>query len=117
MNTSTFDHNFALESVSGDRELLRRMVEIFERQTGEIMADMNQAIARNDAPTLERSAHKLAGSAAMFGAAAVCERARELETRGRENDLTGANALHSGLGREIEKLRAELAEFCGGGLT
>jgi HPt (histidine-containing phosphotransfer) domain-containing protein len=78
------------------------------------LAALREAVARDDARTLEQEAHALKGSAATLGArplAAICE---ELQALGRAGDVARASALLPRLEAEFERVRgaltAELAQ-------
>ena len=62
-----------------DRESAEEMVQMFLDQLPEQIAGCEEALAKGDYPTLEREAHSTKGSAASLGAAALAERARQVE--------------------------------------
>ena len=68
-------------------------------------------MAAHDLQALSRAAHALKGSAAVFGAAAFVDVAREIEVRCGENERMGIGELHGKLVREGEALRVALAAF------
>ena len=74
------------------------------------MAELQEAIALSDAQGLERAAHKLKGAAAVFDARSVVEAAEQLESLGRQNNVSAAGETLSHLGREIAKLTHALQE-------
>ncbi len=64
------------------------------------------AVAGGDPPAVERSAHSLRGSSANVGAAYLAQICAELETLGRNGDVSGAAQL-------MEFFDTELARVCG----
>ncbi|MBI5502055.1 MAG: response regulator [Deltaproteobacteria bacterium] len=106
-----FDRAMLLEQAGGDVELAREIAELFLESSARLLADVHDALGRADAHALSRDAHALKGSAAVFGAAAFVDAARELEIRSEAGDLGGIDDLRGRLEREGEALRTALAAF------
>ncbi len=106
-----FDPEAALERVEGDRDLLRQMAQLFAKQSSKLVDEIADAAQRQDGRALERTAHKLKGSVASFGALNSFQTADELETRGRTSDFTSVEGLCVRLEREVKDLRIALTEF------
>jgi two-component system, sensor histidine kinase and response regulator len=109
--TQTWDLERALARVCGDRDLLGELMAIFETECPKMIAVIRSAIRSGDAATLELNAHGLKGAAANFSATPAANRARELETMGRDKNLGGAAATLGLLEAEIKKLLAEFEAF------
>ena len=105
-----FDPGVALIRTGHDLELLTELIEIFLADCPWRMAELQEAIALSDAQGLERAAHKLKGAAAVFDARSVVEAAEQLESLGRQNNVSAAGETLSHLGREIAKLTHALQE-------
>ncbi len=105
------DLDAALNALEGDRELLRRIVDLFLLQSPQLLEEVRISIARGDAPTLERAAHKLRGSVTNFAAKKTYDAAFRLESMGRDGDLTQAAAAQAELERAMGELQATLVEF------
>jgi HPt (histidine-containing phosphotransfer) domain-containing protein len=90
-----------MNRVNGSVELLRKIKELFRRDSPKLLAELRAAVLDDDAVHLKRSAHTLKGSLSYFGAAAAFEAAHRLETLGRSGDLTEA---HKALGELEEAL-------------
>jgi two-component system sensor histidine kinase/response regulator len=86
----------------------------FETYPG-ILAELRQAAAAGDAPTLHRQAHTFKGMVGHFGAPAAFEAALRLEVMGREGDLSGADQACAALAAAVERLRPALARLLEGG--
>jgi HPt (histidine-containing phosphotransfer) domain-containing protein len=99
----------ALTSVGGDAQLLRELARLFLAESPTWLADIHDALARRDAPQLQRVAHTLKGSLSTFGALSACEAARRLETMGRSGDLTQADAACAALEELMAGVRPALA--------
>ncbi|MBI5490271.1 MAG: response regulator [Deltaproteobacteria bacterium] len=108
---AAFDRATLLEQAGGDVELAREIADLFLESSGKLLADVRDACGSADARALSRAAHALKGSAAVFGAAAFVDVARELEARAETGDLGGIDDLCGKLDREAESLRAALSAF------
>jgi HPt (histidine-containing phosphotransfer) domain-containing protein len=99
--------------VGGDAALLREVAGIFCHDAPNLLAAIQTQIEKQDAAGLERAAHALKGSASNFGARAVADAARTLETMGRERDLSRAREVFDRLALEMERLIQALADVAG----
>ena len=90
-----FDSSGALNRAGHDPELLAELIEIFLEDCPRRVAEIQEAISLSDAQGLERSAHKLKGAAAVFEARSVVELAEQLETLGRQANISSAQELLS----------------------
>jgi two-component system sensor histidine kinase/response regulator len=110
-STASFDAAGLLERVEGDTELLREIVDLFAADSPRLLDELRQASAEGDAETLKRAAHTLKGAASNFGATAVMDAARDLETMGREGNLAGAAAVCGRLEKSLRVFEDGLAMF------
>ena len=108
---ATFDLAAALSAVGGDRGLLREIVALFRAGAPGWLAELADSIAAGDAPRLRRIAHTLKNSAGYFGAGPTYQLALELEERGRDSDLAGADAIRARLVAEVSRLNPALEQF------
>ncbi|MFV1967524.1 MAG: Hpt domain-containing protein [Pirellulaceae bacterium] len=103
------DWEAALGSVSGRRDLLTELVEIFLAECPALLADIAKAIETDAANELTVNAHRLKGSLRYFGNSVAAERSAELEIIGRERRLAEADAkfeeVKTALGRLLPRLR------------
>lgn len=106
-----FDCDVALKQMDGDLDLLRQAAELFDEQAVELLGELKDAIQRSDCQAVARLAHKLKGSAGVFGAHAVIDTVSSLETMGRQANLVKAPDAYRRLQGEIELLCLSLAEF------
>jgi CheY-like chemotaxis protein/HPt (histidine-containing phosphotransfer) domain-containing protein len=112
--------NAALERAEGDRDLLRDLCELFVRESQVTLAAIGSAIATGDWKALERAAHTLKGSVAVFGADSAASAAKHLETIAHsagEPDLQRVDAAFTRLQDEIERLRTALDGWLLAGAT
>jgi HPt (histidine-containing phosphotransfer) domain-containing protein len=73
------------------------------------MAQIEDAVTGQDAEGLDRAAHKLRGAASIFGSHAAMQTAMELETMGRDRNLSNAGELLLQLKTQIEALEDALS--------
>jgi signal transduction histidine kinase/CheY-like chemotaxis protein/HPt (histidine-containing phosphotransfer) domain-containing protein len=111
---SPFDPVEVLARVEGDRELLRKMVQLFAGQAGKLLAEIQAAITHGNGPALERAAHKLKGSLGNFAAHRALEIAGGLELMGRKAVLAGAESACKELEEELAGLGPALARLAEG---
>ena len=111
------DLNAALDSLEGDRELLRRITQLFLVQSPQLLEAIREALLRGDAEAVERAAHKLRGSVSNFFAMKTHNAALRLEQMGRDKDLTGGAEAQAHLESVLRELQGALADFSKGGDT
>jgi HPt (histidine-containing phosphotransfer) domain-containing protein len=87
---SPLDRDAVLERVGGDESLLKEITEIFLSEYPMLLEEIREAIQRDDAAKLERSAHTLKGSVSNFGAAGATDAAYQLELLGRRRRMEEA---------------------------
>jgi len=92
-----------------DADLLAEVAELFLDSAPGLLAQVREAIARGDAPGLERAVHALRGAASNFGAADTVAAAARLESMGRDGELRDADAVYADLERAITRLLGALA--------
>ncbi len=110
-DTSLFDPQHLLTQIDNDSDLLKEIVELFVTDSELRIADIRDSIARQDSEALFRSAHTLKGAVSNFGAKSVFAASLELETMGRDNDLSRAAEVLPDLEQKLEHLRRALSEF------
>ncbi len=84
-----------------DGSLLGRLVDAFLSEAPSSMAVLHDAIEQEDAPALQKGAHRLRGSAANLGATGMAALCGDLEALGGDHDLPEAAEL-------LRRLEAEL---------
>jgi two-component system sensor histidine kinase/response regulator len=112
-----FDMDSALGRIDGDRELLLEVVSLFRRECPKMIADLRDAIARCDASTLEREAHKFKGALGALSAQPAAEAARKLELIAHRGDLAEATEACRLLEAELTRLEPELESLAKGRLA
>ncbi|MEW6139316.1 MAG: PAS domain S-box protein [Thermodesulfobacteriota bacterium] len=107
------DREALLDRVAGDMDLLRDVVDLFMDDSKRLLDRISEAVTKKDADELERAAHALKGSVLNFEARTVADIALNLETMGRNRDLTRAESEVAELEKQIRALRAELKGITG----
>jgi len=109
-----FSRAAALARTSGDEEILRQAVRLFQGQAASQLDGIRAGIARGDARAVRVIAHTLLGAVSFYGAAAAVEAARALEERALLGDLDNGIADLERLQHEVDRLLAALAAEFGG---
>ena len=108
----TVDLNHALQRVDGSKDALQELVQIFSAdECPQLMRCIRDALVKQDAAVLERSAHTLKSSADLFGAKRAFEAARTLERLASESDFQGAARSWITLEQELASVLAALAKL------
>jgi HPt (histidine-containing phosphotransfer) domain-containing protein len=94
-----------------DPAFLRELIELFLQDVPERLAELEQAIAKGDAPLLTRAAHTIKGSCSNFGAASLAAVALQMEHQGKENSFSEAKSTLPALKAEFALVDAALRKF------
>ena len=98
IDRATFD---ALKDATG-AEFVRKLVDTFLQEAPNMLADLRQSFAAQDADRFRRVAHSLKSNSNTFGAVALAALARELE-------LAGVGSAGARGGKPLEALTQEYA--------
>ncbi len=104
-----FDEKSALEALDGERELLSQLATMFVEDAPQLLSDLEEAVASDDAATARRAIHSVKGLVATFFAAPTVELAHRLEQAaadGRMDELSESGCRD--LRRAVESLGQEL---------
>ncbi len=107
------DMSAALEAVENDQDLLRIVLEALLEETPNLVEQLDQAIRHDDASTVQRAAHTINGTMRLFPDQPVRSFAGQLETMGREKDLTGAAVVFESLRSAANEFRSQLKASLG----
>ncbi len=103
------DLDVALQRVDGDLDLLREVAGLFLDESPKMMAGLEDALRKRDAPALARAAHAIKGCVATFCAQPAYDAARALEIAGRNEKLAEAARDVARLSSALNALTPELA--------
>jgi HPt (histidine-containing phosphotransfer) domain-containing protein len=93
----------------GNPDLWQKVVALFLKESPRLLADVETAIAKQDAGQLQRAAHTLKGSVGALGAKAAFDAAQRLETQAREGDLSHAEEAGRVLRAALQRLGPALS--------
>jgi HPt (histidine-containing phosphotransfer) domain-containing protein len=99
------------ESAEFGLDDLRELIDLYLAQADEIMGELGTAVKTGGASDVDELAHKLAGSSAVCGVAAMVEPLRTLEKLGREDDLAGADQILAEATARLALCRRLLADY------
>ncbi len=114
MTNNAIDQNVLnnlLESVGGDLEFLRELIEtFFEDSPGQFQA-MESALESGDAELFRRAAHSLKSNSASFGALELSKLCKSLEEIGKSGQLDSGKKLLAQAEAAYRETSAALAEY------
>jgi histidine phosphotransfer protein HptB len=96
--------------LSSDPDFVREMIDAFVEEVPARLAEVGHGIDASDAGLAGRAAHTLKSNALTFGAFAMADVARQMETAARAGDLSAAGALLPALERTWEIAQPLLRE-------
>ena len=108
---TVFNMEEALETVGGDHDLLRRIIDMFFETGPGLVEAVEQALENKDPTALRQTAHKLKGTVGNFGAQAAFEAAFQMEKIGDTDDLSNGAQAFRNLQNEIGRLNDALKAF------
>lgn len=106
-----FDPRPFLRMIDGDTEAFAQLATLFIEKSGEQIAALEDAVARDDAAALRERAHALKGSLALFHATPALDLCAALE-HSAPVPLSDAAPAVAKLGSEIAALCGELDSAC-----
>jgi len=112
-STSSWDKAAALNRVEGDEELLQDICRIFLEESPKLMFTLQQAVEQDDSEAVSRAAHSLKGESGYLGATGVSQMAKQLESMGRDRELSQAPAVFEQLQREMASLSSAVRQATG----
>ena len=87
-----FDRDGAMDNMNDDEGLFREILDLFLDDCPRLVADLREAIANDDAPSMGRAAHTMKGTSGHFAANGVTAAAQRLEAASRSGSCSGAAA-------------------------
>ncbi len=84
----------ALQDLVGeDQELMQELVQTYLEGSDPLIKQLKQAVTQSDAQQIQYAAHSLKSSSASLGAEKLAEYCKQLEAKGRANELLGIELL------------------------
>ena len=104
IDKKTFAENYEIF----DKEIVKEIIDIYLQEYPDRIINLRTNIYQNDFDSLYKNAHSFKGVTANFFDNQTVELARQLETKGKEQDGTGLNELLELLKESSENLIDEL---------
>ena len=104
INRETFSMNYEIF----DKEIVKEIIDIYIQEYPDRMKNLKQYIADNNLEELYKEAHSLKGVTANFFDPDTVELARQLESKGKDEDNTGLQEIYEELLIVSHKLIDEL---------
>ncbi len=105
---SQFDIAALREAVANDKDLLRKIIDLFRRTSQENLAELKLAIQNRDGKALAAKAHHLKGSLLELFAKDAVEQVRRLESLGQSALWDELGQQWLALDHSIQKLVLEI---------
>jgi two-component system sensor histidine kinase/response regulator len=105
------DLKVAAERIPGGEAGLREMASLLLEETSRIINEIQLALQKSDAVSVQRGAHTLKSSASVFGAEDVVQAAQRLELIGRSGKLDEAATAFQDLQQHVDRLTAALNSY------
>ena len=94
-----------------DPAFLRELIDLFIADVGDRLAELDRALATNDANLLIRAAHTIKGSCSNFGAVELARISQVMELQGKAADIATAIATLPTLKAEFAGVSEALRQF------
>ncbi len=101
---AVYDDEDLLHNLAGDRDIERKVLEIFLKSTPTLLEELVGALGKRDKAESRRLNHSIKGSAANVGGRMLSEVARAAEWVAHDGDLDAAAAIQPRIAWEFERL-------------
>lgn len=101
-----------LERMSGDRELLASLFQLFIDDAPKKLRGIEDFAEQNEFYQIERTAHSLKGASATVGATRLCRLAADLEQAAKAKSREQVDALRANLTPVCEQTLEAMRRFC-----
>lgn len=105
------DMEEALDIVDSDEELLKEIFDIFIDDYPDVIGKIKEAIQAGNADNLNSSAHALKGMLQNVGALTVTDIAFELETMGKQRDMSKASDTFKNLEEACQAVKSFMDNY------
>ncbi|MEZ4825707.1 MAG: Hpt domain-containing protein [Bacteroidia bacterium] len=99
------------ELMDGDAEMIIDLVDALILSSPDLLRDMEKGIHEGDGRQVREAAHALKSSNAQLGALALSSLCAEMEKKGREGDITGAEELYTKIMEEFDRVESALGSW------
>jgi CheY-like chemotaxis protein/HPt (histidine-containing phosphotransfer) domain-containing protein len=109
--TAVFNLEATLDRLDGNEKLLFRLIQLFQRESLSILAELRDTLGQGNATELRARAHKLKGALASIGGDAAREAAARLEEMAAAGNLDPAAQCVDTLVDELGRLEGALERY------
>ena len=103
MNFKELAENLGLE-----KDELQEIVELFLETSASDLHKLRSAIDQGDTQQMVEAAHSIKGASGNLGFMAISEKAKDVEMKAREKDLSGANEAIENIKKEVDRIAQAL---------
>ncbi|WP_372726684.1 PAS domain S-box protein [Nostoc sp. TCL26-01] len=96
------------DMLGGDNEAFAELLNCYLTEAPKLLQDMNVAITTQDTQAIWKTAHKFKSSSGSVGAVFLSQLCKQLEIKGRSNNLQGCAEINSRLRKEYELVKTLL---------
>lgn len=107
------DWENAFDTVGGDRQLLGELIQVFLNDQAQLLANIENAIKRQDVKELRLTAHTIKGALTHLGGRESAKLAAELELMGQQENMENAELMFEKFRESMRLVTAELQQFLG----
>jgi len=112
--TKPIDMEEIMEILDDDKELLIECFDELLNSMPQTLAEIQSAIKEGNASSLDEAAHKFKGALRYIAAGTAADVAYQLETMGKEENLSLADNIFSTLCEECEKVKDFMERYKAG---
>ncbi len=98
-----FDREAAMERVGDDTEFLKELVEMFNSESPQQLAEISKAISELDFKTIRETAHSIKSASGNLGLTRVYDLSFQIEKMGRDETIQGIEGLYKELDEELKR--------------
>ena len=103
MNFKELSENLGLEE-----DEFKEIVELFIETSVADLHKLRSAIDQEDTQQVVEAAHSIKGASGNLGFMAISEKAKDVEIKAREKDLSGANEAVENIKKEVDRIAQAL---------
>jgi len=111
MSTEALDVDDFMGRVQNDKELFFELLDIFIRDYHKKRQELEEAIQNNNHESLEHVAHFLMGSCGNISAGSLRTIFRDLEKKGKDNDIKDTEKYLPEIDQKFEELTKYIGEL------
>jgi len=111
MSTGPIKMDYLVSIFGEDREFFGELFQTYCDDNTLRMNELRDKMGEKDASSIEHLAHSIKGASGNIGADAMKDFAAELETMGRESELSGASSVIESMASEFEEIKTYIDSY------